>query len=392
MSLDAPPTQYMVLDIGGGTVDITVHDESDGDGVKVIVPPCGNTWGGTTVNKTFSSLLQEKIFCDPNFEKFKSSGDNRNKQAAMINKLLYTEFEEQKTSFGEKYSKAKDNSEICIELPLEIEVFYKKIIQRTIKGLEGITFDNNAIYFTYAAAEKYLFSPTIDGITKCTLEALERVDDSIPTLYLVGGFGGCDFVYTKMSEALSQAYPMKEFHVFRPEMSNLAIVNGAVMWRKHPTQVTSRKVDATYGIAMQIPYDSKIHDPQYRSDIDENGVQYVVVFCSFIEKGEFAQSGIVICKNAFPTLSKDTSISIRIYSTPSVGVQYLTDSCGKPTVREIGRLIVEVPNPDDIPKKQRLTEVTIDFSGTEIHAKAKYVITQKEVRTVCDFLSHVDCQ
>ena len=390
MSLDAPPKLYMVVDIGGGTVDITIHDESDSDGVKVIVPPCGNVWGGTTVNSTFSLLLQEQIFCDPNFEKFKSSGENRKKQMAVLNKLLYTEFEDQKTLFGEKYSKAKDNAEICIELPTEIESFYKKTIQRNVKGLEGVEFDNNAIYFTYAAAEKYLFFPTMEGIVRCIMEALDKTDANISTLYLVGGFGGCDFVHTKVSEALRLAYPMKQYHVFRPEMSNLAIVNGAVMWRKNPTQVISRKVDATYGIAMQIPYDPQIHESCYKSDVDENNVQYVVVFCSFIEKGEFAQSNVVICKNAYPTLSKDTSINIRIYSTPNVGVQYLTDSSGRPTVREIGRLIVDVPNPDNLPKQQRLTEVTIDFSGTEIHAKAKYVITQKEVRTVCDFLSHID--
>ena len=31
----------------------------------------------------------------------------------------------------------------------------------------------------------------------------------------------------------------------------------------------------------------------------------------------------------------------------------------------------------------------MDFSGTEIQAKAKYCVTQEEVKTICDFLSFV---
>ncbi|XP_019853789.1 PREDICTED: heat shock 70 kDa protein 12A-like [Amphimedon queenslandica] len=46
-----PPQRYMVVDIGGGTVDITVHDKSNRR-ISVVLPPMGNTWGGTTINET----------------------------------------------------------------------------------------------------------------------------------------------------------------------------------------------------------------------------------------------------------------------------------------------------------------------------------------------------
>ena len=54
---------------------------------------------------------------------------------------------------------------------------------------------------------------------------------------------------------------------------------------------------------------------------------------------------------------------------------------------KIGRLVIEVPNPDNLPLEERIVDVTMDFSGTEIQAKAKYRVTGKEVKTVCDFLS-----
>ena len=70
------------------------------------------------------------------------------------------------------------------------------------------------------------------------------------------------------------------------------------------------------------------------------------------------------------------------------GIQYIIDKSDKPTVIEIGHLIIDVPNRDNKPRMECEVEVSMSFSGTEIHAKAKYCITGEEVKTVCDFLTH----
>ncbi len=56
-------------------------------------------------------------------------------------------------------------------------------------------------------------------------------------------------------------------------------------------------------------------------------------------------------------------------------------------VESIGRICLEIPNPDGLPRKERLVDISMDFSGTEISASAKYRVTGKEVKTVCDFLT-----
>ena len=80
-------------------------------------------------------------------------------------------------------------------------------------------------------------------------------------------------------------------------------------------------------------------------------------------------------------------MTFKIYSTPKVGIQYVKDEEDKFTVRQIGQLIVDIPNPDNRPKDQRMVDMTMDFSGTEIQAKAKYCVTGEEIKTVCVFLS-----
>ena len=47
-----------------------------------------------------------------------------------------------------------------------------------------------------------------------------------------------------------------------------------------------------------------------------------------------------------------------------------------------------MPNPDNKPRNERLVDVFMDFSGTEIQAKAKYRITNEEVKIVCDLLTN----
>ena len=89
-SFEKPKGNYMVLDIGGGTVDITAQSVVDGS-IEVLTIPVGNDWGGTRVNEQFSTFLA-KLVQDPNFSSFLSSA-NQIQHRAVLNKLLYHEFE-----------------------------------------------------------------------------------------------------------------------------------------------------------------------------------------------------------------------------------------------------------------------------------------------------------
>ena len=95
------PGNYMVVDVGGGTVDVTAQTEHN-DEIEVVIAPTGNSYGGTTVNKAFSKLL-EKIVGDEEFERFLTTG-NQEKCLAhklALNNVVYDEFEQQKIVFGE---------------------------------------------------------------------------------------------------------------------------------------------------------------------------------------------------------------------------------------------------------------------------------------------------
>ncbi|WAR00658.1 HS12B-like protein [Mya arenaria] len=63
-------SKYMVIDLGGGTADITVHERQEDGGLRELHKASGGAWGGTRVDEEFDQLLI-KIIGAPVLTKFK---------------------------------------------------------------------------------------------------------------------------------------------------------------------------------------------------------------------------------------------------------------------------------------------------------------------------------
>ena len=231
------PTEYMVIDVGGGTVDITAHMTVNGE-VTVLNIPTGNESGGTKVNKAFSKLM-EKILDDQGFKKFRSSRDH-SQQIAILNKIFYSEFESQKTAFGQG-----NLEDIAIGLPSRFTSFFEESLQSKVDKVDGMEYDedaNDTLYVDKDKVEKELFGPAIDGIIDCTIAAIKENEFKVSTFYLVGGFGGCKYVHQKVTAAIEKLYMSKgrTCNVLVPPTPQLAVATGAVMWRRNPGKIKAR--------------------------------------------------------------------------------------------------------------------------------------------------------
>ena len=378
------PKEYMVIDIGGGTVDITAHAEVS-NGIMVQNIPTGNACGGTQVNEAFSQLLQ-KLIRDPGYKKFLAT-DVRlpiAKRMAVINAILYHDFEGQKSLFGQEEIK-----DISVVLG-KIAQFYDKVLQEEVEKIEGIEYEDDTLYINKEFVKLHLFGPAIDGIIDCIKEAITNNSYKADAFYLVGGFGGCKYVHKKLKEVIKKAYDSKgrKCQVLIPLEPHLAVAQGAVLWRKNPEIIKSRLSDATYGIEISTCFDETKHDAHYRYYHREDDMFICrSVFFPFLNKNEIANYGQVMVTSVVPLNQSNTKVFIKIYSTANSDIQYTVDKNGESTVKEIGQLLLHVPNPKELPKSERIIDVIMDFSGTEIQAKARYRVNKDEVKTVCDFLS-----
>ncbi|XP_060556288.1 heat shock 70 kDa protein 12A-like, partial [Ruditapes philippinarum] len=63
-------TKYIVVDAGGGTIDITVHETGSQQTLREVRPASGDDWGGIMVDKEFEKLLVSLVG-QTVFEEFK---------------------------------------------------------------------------------------------------------------------------------------------------------------------------------------------------------------------------------------------------------------------------------------------------------------------------------
>ena len=381
-SLKCPET-YLLCDVGGGTIDVTVHSQH-GTGIEIISTPLGSGCAGTTVNKAFSKTLQH-VLDDEDFETFRAA---ERKADRKISELVYTEFEGEKVKFGKNENKRQYSVNISNEMT---KYYTAKKFEDGVKKVDGMSFDASEDFLTIEPhLMKLFFEKSGEAITVCLEKALANCDGRhIELVYLVGGFGSSSYVKDLVDNKLKLAGI--NIDIIVPETAELSVAKGAVMWGLNPNIVMSRKVDATYGIVVQPPFGSSgKYDPYYKIfDEEERIYRCDSVFCVFFKKGEEARRHECYTTKVIPYSSNATEVEIGFYTTSKTGVQYKKDKNGFNNLENIGSIRLNIPNPENLPRNERTIDVTMDFSGTEIKATAKYRLTGEEVKTVCDFLTPI---
>ena len=278
---------------------------------------------------------------------------------------------------------------MIIDIPNDLIKFYNASkLREGAESVPGVEFDNDSLYIKKEVVEETLFGPPVNGIVSFMMAILDNFDHHIDTIYLVGGFGGCKYLYETLRNEIHKKFSRTSCSIIVPTSPKLAVAVGAVMWRKNPDLIKARRVDATYGIGISTSFNDDIHDHHYRFYNEEQQCYRCNnVFNVFVQKGERVQSDEVFTTDITPAYQFRTKMKVDIWSTPFLGVEYTKDKDGKRNVTKIGELVIDIPNPDNLPREKRVVGVTMDFSGTEIQAKAKYRVNGNEVKTVCDFLS-----
>ena len=397
---DVKSNCYMVLDIGGGTVDIAVYDlkadipstctdDSSIQDLEVnntmnsVLPPTGNDWGGTKVNKEFSHLLQRMVG-DNGYEKFYNLPGNEASNKAVITNLVNQDFEGPKINFGE--DKTADDDEMAfIRLDPVLAKFYEQQLTSATASRYGVQYEDDTIMIPYSKMEE-LFQPAVSGILSCMNLALSDSPVSIDTIYLVGGFGGCPYIYRKVKAAVEQ----KNIRVVVPRHHRTAVAEGAVIFRQKPSDINSRVSDAYYGISTTSTYDPTKHEVSRRYYFEEDDC-YKVDNCFeiFINKHRSVKFDGIFENTVYPLRSTQKKVSVPIYCTVMDGVKYTRGVNGEPIlgVEEIGELTLDAPI-CGLPKSKRNIEVEFLIGGTELRVKAVYGPTgEEEVSAKLNFLS-----
>lgn len=378
---------FIVVDIGGGTVDLSAYRISPTTGhIEIIHPPTGNDCGGARINDNFMEFLGGLVNDRDLARYLKTPSTEINaKHSAELNYLIRDTFEKQKRLFG---TRSSPSAKFGIHLPYSFMETYQSDIQQGLKQHKsGLQLTGNDLRVTYAKMEEF-FKPTVDGLLSCVDDMLQEIGASrVKAVYLVGGFGGCRFIHTAVCEKFGDQYKY-----IVPAEPDFAVVRGAILSRYKPDIVQGRRVDATYGVGTNIAFDPSIHDPEYKW-VNDDHVDYCQnVFSPIVERGDIVSTTEVLVKGFVPIIHQQKQMRIDFYSSQEKDIWYTTGKRGKSNrinepvkVSKIGTFTIDMPILTG--DKSRVVDLTFDFSHTEIQVKGYDRTSGNEVKVVLDFLS-----
>jgi molecular chaperone DnaK (HSP70) len=324
-------SRFMVLDGGGGTVDITVHEVATVQPLtmKAIAAPTGGDWGGDYVNMEFKKFLAELL------------GPDLFKEQEMPLEFytVYSEFDKVKIMFDPSAEPRNihlidvlDNKKRLVELAAAYNANHPdKPIVNTPTQRNGFLTMSKALMLSF-------FEPFL----LATVDETRRVMKEVPGIrhiVVVGGFGSSKVLTARMQTEFHRKAGVKVILPYVNPKPQAAIVHGAVYFGLHKDIIQSRVSPYTYGIAVR-----------------EDGVDEV--FFALVRKGEELAHDHEAGFFALPAKANQSAMTWRVYRSDMVNPATVIGE------HLLGCLTAVCP-PDPIAVNRR-QKVTLCFGGSEI--------------------------
>ena len=363
-----PGTKYMVLDAGGGTVDITIHEITKSGGLKEIKAASGGGWGGILVDKAFEDLLTDILGRDVYGEFLKKETED------WID--LGRTFELKKKTVDPR----KDNR-INMKLPLSMINLFKEMKGHALEDVipetkyaSDIELRGDKLRFE-SGLMKNLFRNSIEKTVNHVRTLMkERNVRDIKAILMVGGFSESPM----LQDAIKQS--IRNVKVIIPKEAASAVLRGAVCYGHSPTTISQRVLKYTYGVRGAVPFKEGIH-PQSKHFLGAEGPCCDDIFYKHVEKDQAIEVGDASVGTTFtPALHNQEIMHLRFYASESKDPVYVDDA-GCENIGELDLDISHVPG-----NLERKVYVSLNFWDTEPHATALVEGTGEKVTARFNFL------
>ncbi|XP_052794431.1 heat shock 70 kDa protein 12A-like [Mya arenaria] len=237
-------TKYMVVDAGGGTVDVIVHEIVGDKKLKELTSASGGPWGGTMVDNEFDAFM-ETIFGKDFYYRFKNEcvGDYTD---------LHRELELKKRNVN-----SNNDDKETFSLPFALlELMDKKMATLVDQRLQIYNGDVSLRSGKLRIASKIMRGWFKESCLKTTqhLKSIlqQKVCAGTNTILLVGGYAESPMLQSEIKDAF------RDKTVIIPDEAGLAVLKGAVLFGNDPLVVVSRIARCSYGICVFRDFDPRI--------------------------------------------------------------------------------------------------------------------------------------
>ncbi|XP_056013346.1 heat shock 70 kDa protein 12A-like isoform X2 [Ostrea edulis] len=362
-----PGTQYMVLDLGGGTADITVHEVQSNQKLREVHHATGGAWGGTKVDDAFYQFLA-KLFGNDVLSTLKD--ENMDDYIT-----LFRDFETKKRTI-----KPNLEDKVTITLPFRLLEIFKEQSEETLAEALPQTRYAKTVEFkagklrVHPEIFKEFFNHTLQGIIQHITEIMQSFQgESVSKILLVGGFSESPMVL----KAIRELFPNKK--VIAPADPGLAVLKGAVLFGHTPSIISSRISLCTIGLEVNVQFIEGLHPNKYKIKKPDGQTMCQHIFEALVQKGEDVPFGHKI-ENTYSPSEEDAVTGIGIYKSTSENPTYTTDkNCTK-----LGTIVLRRPNGGWSEDAQ--IHVVVEFGSTRFSVAMTDDCLDETYRDSYDFL------
>jgi hypothetical protein len=386
-----PGTRFMVVDCGGGTLDIVTYETVLVDGkvrLKGICPPTGSADGSTYVDHEFLQYLRQKLTHEV---------INRFLDEYPLEYLgLMDTWEGIKCNFN-----PQDNKITYFPLPIRLykilDTEYRDILEHLTNEQDG-EYEN--ILLDRPTMESF-FRPSLDALVSEMQEQFEKLNgQECDYIFLVGGFSNSPLLQQRVKQEFETRLRRKKV-VIPPNLS-AAIVEGSAYFGLNEGVTVGRTSLVTYGFERELPFDYKL-DPESKQVQRKffTGENCKERFSIIVRSGQYVGVNEVKTEITHADRLLQAEIPIRFYTTRKNEPRYIDES----GVNFLGELKVNIKDIwedaedlKDVVKRglEYLTkyafkpenwqvEIKMYFGQTELKVEARDLRTGKILPVTFDF-------
>ncbi|KAJ3295465.1 hypothetical protein HK104_002653 [Borealophlyctis nickersoniae] len=365
---------FMVVDAGGGTVDITVHrvisGAVSGHTLAEVCKGSGEHCGSTFVDEHFLAWLAGKVG-EEAMEVLKRDKPNGYFQVLKNWEMIKRQFRG-----------PEDYTVVQFSIP---GALYNLIDDVHMEALEEEQDGTSDDVFIRLGDMLSFFDPIVTSILELIDAQLNRCPGGrCDKLFLVGGFATSPYVEARIKERFAG----KVSHFIYPAEPGAAIVKGAVLYGLNPRTISARRSRYTYGTIMAMPQSSyrAIHPTGHKghpNDIfthEEDYTVQVLCFVPVMKVDQLVEIDEFYSTKCEPLYRRLTTVTIQIFATPHP-VDRHTCRSDVPELINLGSLTVSgIPYSGD-----RSITLKIYFGRTELTVVGRVNATGVEKREMMMF-------
>jgi hypothetical protein len=344
-------TPFMVVDAGGGTVDIASYLTGPQGQLSVLASPQGSKVGSEYLNQRF---MERALTRELGPDHMIWLRDNRRAELA----ALMDSFEQQKLSF-----EVDSRDGVRLELG---GALYQALLQRWETDQRGPQPQPLLFFDRQVIAD--LFEEMLADVLRRVESQLEAMgaatgDRGGELVLLVGGFAQSAYLRSRLAEHVRRLGAM----LVVPPRPELAVLSGAVHFAYQPEAFLSWPSPFTYGVRRSAAFRPGIDPEGSKVEHKDGSVWCRDRFSTLVSVGEPVSASRPVTKKYAPLDRATRRIVIRLLTSERPKVEFASE----PGVVDAAQLTVDLTSSVGRPPDQRAVELTLSFHQTGILATAR---------------------